>query len=79
MLSIAWLAERPGMACNLLTLLARVALVTLHTLALHSVDVEHTYARFVESAPNAYSLGLAHGVGLLSLSLLKRAFTLGDL
>jgi hypothetical protein len=62
------------MACNLLALLAWVALVTLHTLALHNVDDGHTYPRLVEPTSNAYSLRFAHGVGLLPLPLLKRTF-----
>jgi hypothetical protein len=79
MLSVAGLAERSGMACDLLTLLARVALVTLQTLDSHKIYNGHTHPRFVESASDAYSLSLAHGVGLRSLPLLERAFPLGDL
>jgi hypothetical protein len=67
------------MTCDPVALFAWISLVTLHALASYSVYDGHTYPRFVKSASNAYSLRFPHGVGLLPLPLLERAFPLGYL
>ena len=64
------------MACDLFTLLARVALITLQSSALRAHNIERAYTRFVKSAPNTNPFGFAHGMGLLSLLLLEGALPL---
>jgi hypothetical protein len=68
------------MTCDLFALLAWIAFVTLYALVSPGV-VENicTYTRLVESTANAYPLGFAHGVGLLSLPLLEWTLPLGYL
>jgi hypothetical protein len=67
------------MACDLFAFFTWVSFVTLFMLVSHGFGDECAYPRFVESTTNAYTLGLAHGVGLLPLPFLERAFPLGNL
>lgn len=58
------------MAGDLVALFTRIALVALGALALLGTKERHRYPGFVESAPDADALGLAHGMCLLPLPLL---------